>query len=118
MDKTMLELLIRLLSGQQNFNSIFTGQLSQNQPNIYTNPSYKNFPHEAFVQSVNANTHNNSASGMQDNNMLSLFLSLLGKNNSSFSPIFEMLSKKSISDTKEDNQTLENSSPINDEILL
>ena len=128
MDKSMLELLSKLLGNSSNSNSAST---TQSQNNIYTNPSYENYPREAFVQNVNnAHTSNNGFSQGQgnnnnpfsnlfasgDNNILSLLLSLLGKNNLGLSSIFNTLSKKTGPEEKVKKEG-DDISP-NEEILL
>ena len=82
-------------------------QQPQNNNNISNNPSFVNYPSDAFSQ-----THNNQQNPFwtfgSDNNMLPLLMSLINKNND-ISKIFSQQSQK-----KEEKET---SSP-KDEILL
>lgn len=131
----MLELFAKLLSNQQNLN--------QTVQNTTHNPSFDYYPKEAFnqncfasTQNVNQSSHQSSQQsnptqnmfGMADllkngneNNLLPLLLSLLGKSGSSFplSSVLEMLTKKqSTENNNKPDDTPNGSTPIDDEILL
>ena len=137
MDKSVLELLLRLMgSGQAN--NIGTSNYQNTNQNVYTNPAYANYPREAFIsehkttaQSFNAETkqdtgqnlsQNNLLSSLgnllnnnSDNNMLPLLLSILGKGNAGgLSSILETESKKTNKTEHETHDT----TTIDDDILL
>lgn len=120
MDKTMLELFMRMFGNQTNSgfnNGCFFSQPSNS---THSNPSYSNYPHEAFTQNTSNNQQNSTPNAMAENNILPLLLSMLGKNNTSLSSIFETLSKKQTDETQE--KTIDSDSdipsPLDDEILL
>lgn len=91
----IFELLAKML-GNQTQNS----QAQQHQ----NNPAFDNYPKEAFIQSNDNNSSNSTASNLfssQDNNsMLPLLLSLLGKNGNSMANILDLLGRK---DSTKDN---------------
>jgi len=124
MDKSILELFAKLLGSQNN-------TINQSN-NVYTNPSYANYPHEAYASSMSANQSQQNSNNLNflssllnnnnsDSNLLPLLLSMLGKNNNGLTGILEALSKKPTENQNKSDDTP--SSPndndqINNKILL
>lgn len=120
MNNSIIELLARLFNSQQNFSP------NQNfQNNTDNNPAFANYPKEAYIQSnQRPNAENNNFSSQpnnlanllgllggngNENNMLPLLLSMLGKNPAS---IVESLSKVQTHTEKNDKFS------VDDDILL
>lgn len=130
MDKSILEILSRFLLNQQN--GVGNGNaFSQN--NSFSNPAYKNYPQEAFIQSAQSQTEMlkqadqsaggfNNISGIlnllnkgEENSMLPILLSLLGKNGNGLSSAIETLTKNP---RKEKSPEENESFIIDDDVLL
>lgn len=127
----MLELFAKLLSNQPNLN--------QTTQNTTHNPSFDYYPKEAFNQNSFASTQTANQNSQQsnfaqnlfgmadflkngnENNLLPLLLSLLGKSGGSspLSSVLEMLTKKPSTENNDNHDGTPNgSTPIDDEILL